>query len=53
MRSHLRTVVVVVLAAALLALFLHNVDLWGAIAAIVHARPAYEDVIASARRLLL
>ena len=41
MRSHLRTVVVVVLAAALLALFLHNVDLWGAITAIAHARPGW------------
>jgi uncharacterized protein (TIRG00374 family) len=41
MRSHLRTVVVVVLAAALVALFLHNVDLWGAIAAIAHARAGW------------
>ena len=41
MRSHLRAVVVVVLAAALLALFLHNVDLWGALTAIAHARPAW------------
>ena len=29
------------LAAGLLALFLHNVDLWGAFAAITHARPAW------------
>ena len=28
MRSHLRTIVVLALAAGLLALFLHNVDLW-------------------------
>lgn len=41
MRSHVRTVVVIVLAAGLLALFLHNVDLWGALAAIAHARPAW------------
>jgi uncharacterized protein (TIRG00374 family) len=37
MRSPLRTAVVVVLAAALVALFLHNVDLWGVAGAIVHA----------------
>ena len=29
MRSHVRTVIVLALAVALLALFLHNVDLWG------------------------
>jgi uncharacterized protein (TIRG00374 family) len=32
---------VLVLAAGLLALFLYNVDLWGAIAAIAHARPGW------------
>src|SRR5438093_5317327 len=41
LRSHLRTVVVVVLAAGLLALFLHNVDVWGAVTAIAHARPGW------------
>ena len=41
MRSHVRTAVVVLLAAGLLALFLHNVDLWGAISAIAHARPGW------------
>jgi len=32
---------VLVLAAGLLALFLYNVDLWGVVAAIVHARPGW------------
>src|SRR5437588_6378593 len=41
LRSHLRTVVVLGLAAGLLALFLYKVDLWGAIAAIAHARPGW------------
>jgi uncharacterized protein (TIRG00374 family) len=38
MRSHLRTAVVVALAAALVGLFLYNVDLRGVASAIVHAR---------------
>jgi uncharacterized protein (TIRG00374 family) len=38
MRSHLRTAVVVALAAALVALFLYHVDLRGVVAAIVHAK---------------
>lgn len=38
MRSHLRTVIVLVLAVGLLILFLLNVDLWGVVRAIVHAR---------------
>jgi len=41
MRSHVRTVVVLSLAVALLALFLHNVDLRGVIGEIVHARPLW------------
>jgi glycosyltransferase 2 family protein len=41
MRSHLRTVIVVALAAALVALFLHNVDLVGVLSAIVRARPLW------------
>jgi len=41
MRSHLRTIVVLALAAGLIALFLHNVDLWRAIGTIGHARPAW------------
>jgi glycosyltransferase 2 family protein len=41
LRSHLRTVVVILLAAGLLALFLHNVDLWGAAAAIIRAKPGW------------
>jgi uncharacterized membrane protein YbhN (UPF0104 family) len=39
MRSHLRTIVVLALALALLALFLHNVDLRGVVGEIIHARP--------------
>src|SRR5580693_5805585 len=39
MRSHLRTIVVLTLALALLALFLHNVDLRGVVGEIIHARP--------------
>jgi glycosyltransferase 2 family protein len=38
MRSQLRTAVVLALAAALVGLFLHNVDFRGVVAAIVHAR---------------
>jgi uncharacterized protein (TIRG00374 family) len=41
MRSHLRTVIVIGIAAALLALFLYNVDLRGVVSAIVHAQPAW------------
>ncbi len=38
MRSHIRTVIVLALAAGLVALFLHNVDLWGVAANIARAR---------------
>src|ERR1700687_388255 len=41
MRSHLRTIVVLALAFALLALFLHNVDLRGVVGEIIHRRPAW------------
>src|ERR1700682_2882768 len=41
MRSHVRTVVVLALAAALLALFLRNVDLWHALGEIRRARPSW------------
>jgi glycosyltransferase 2 family protein len=41
MRSHVRTIVVLALAVALVALFLHNVDLWGVAANIVRARPEW------------
>jgi len=41
MRSHLRTLVVLALAVALVALFLRNVDLWGVAADIVRARPEW------------
>jgi len=41
MRSHVRTVIVLALAAGLVALFLHNVDLWGVAANIVRARPEW------------
>src|SRR5579872_7278702 len=41
MRSHARTIIVVALAAALVLLFLHNVDLWGVAATIVRARPQW------------
>jgi uncharacterized protein (TIRG00374 family) len=41
MRAHARTIIVVALAAALVVLFLHNVDLWGVGAAIVRARPQW------------
>lgn len=39
MRSHVRAIVVLTLLAGLLALFLHNVDLWRVAAHIVRARP--------------
>ncbi|HEY2905375.1 MAG TPA: lysylphosphatidylglycerol synthase transmembrane domain-containing protein [Vicinamibacterales bacterium] len=41
MRSHFRTVIVVALAAGLLALFLHNVDIVGVAGTIIHARPQW------------
>jgi uncharacterized protein (TIRG00374 family) len=41
MRSHFRTIVVLVLALALLGLFLSNVDLRGVARAIVHAHPGW------------
>ena len=41
MRSHFRTIVVLALAAGLLALFLHNVDLWGVASAIARARAGW------------
>src|SRR5204863_7125697 len=41
MRSHLRTIVVLALAAGLLALFLHNVDLWRVAGDIARARPLW------------
>jgi uncharacterized membrane protein YbhN (UPF0104 family) len=41
MRSHVRTIVVLALAAGLVALFLHNVDLWGVATNIARARPEW------------
>jgi uncharacterized protein (TIRG00374 family) len=41
MRSSVRSLVVVSVAVALVALFLHNVDLWGVLAAIRAARPEW------------
>jgi uncharacterized protein (TIRG00374 family) len=41
MRSHVRTIVVLSVAVALIALFLHNVDLWGVLTAISRARPGW------------
>ena len=41
MRSHVRTIVVLALAVALVALFLRNVDLWGVLTNIVRARPEW------------
>jgi len=41
MRSHLRTVAVLAVAAALVGLFLHNVDLWGVAREVMHARPQW------------
>jgi uncharacterized protein (TIRG00374 family) len=41
MRSHVRTIVVLGVAVALVALFLHNVDLWGVLNAIARARPEW------------
>jgi hypothetical protein len=41
MRAHVRTIIVLAVAVALIALFLHNVDLWRVFAAIVHAEPEW------------
>jgi len=41
MRAHVRTLIVLAVAVALIALFLHNVDLWRVLAAILHARPEW------------
>ena len=41
MRSHVRTIVVLTLAVALVALFLYNVDLWGVLVNIARARPEW------------
>ena len=41
MRSHVRTIVVLAVALALVALFLSNVNLWGVLAAIARARPEW------------
>ena len=41
MRSHVRTIVVLAIALALVALFLHNVNLWGVLSAIARARPEW------------
>jgi uncharacterized protein (TIRG00374 family) len=41
MRSHVRTIVVLAIALALIALFFYNVNLWGVLAAITRARPAW------------
>src|ERR1051326_7148702 len=41
MRSRIRTAIVLLLAAGLVALFLHNVDLWRVAADIVRARPEW------------
>ena len=41
MRSHVRTIIVLALAAGLVVLFLHNVDLWRVLAEILRARPEW------------
>ena len=41
MRSHVRTIVVLLAAAALVALFLQNVNLWRVVGNIAHARPEW------------
>jgi uncharacterized membrane protein YbhN (UPF0104 family) len=41
MRSHVRTIVVLAIALALVVLFLSNVNLWGVLAAIGRARPEW------------
>jgi uncharacterized protein (TIRG00374 family) len=41
MRSHVRTIVVLAIALALIGLFLYNVNLWGVLSAITRARPGW------------
>lgn len=41
MRSHIRTILVLAAGAALIALFLHDVDLWGVVADIARAKPEW------------
>ena len=41
MRSHVRTIVVLAIAVGLVALFLHNVDLWRVAGDIARARPMW------------
>ena len=41
MRSHVRTIVVLAIALALIGLFLYNVNLWGVLSAIARARPGW------------
>jgi uncharacterized protein (TIRG00374 family) len=41
MRSHVRTIVVLAIALALIGLFLYNVNLWGVLSAIRRARPEW------------
>src|SRR4051812_18332189 len=41
MRSHVRTIIVLAIALALVVLFLSNVDLWGVLGAIARARPEW------------
>jgi glycosyltransferase 2 family protein len=41
MRSHVRTIIVLAVAVALIALFLNNVDLWRVLASIMHAQPEW------------
>jgi glycosyltransferase 2 family protein len=41
MRSHIRTIIVLAVAVALIALFLNNVDLWRVLAAIMRAQPEW------------
>jgi uncharacterized protein (TIRG00374 family) len=41
MRPYVRTIVVLAIAVALIALFLHNVDLWGVLTEIARARPQW------------
>jgi uncharacterized protein (TIRG00374 family) len=41
MRSHVRTIIVLAVAVALIALFLHNVDLWRVLTSIMHAQPEW------------
>jgi len=41
MRSHVRTIVVLAIALALIGLFMYNVNLWGVLSAITRARPGW------------